>query len=273
MIKDIAVHLTGSEEDEVRLAHAVQLARTFGAHLTGLHLHLWPEYLLSREGVHSTEMPGMMEQSRRLGETNHLRLKERFAGFDIAHSLEYIETFPSTSGRVLVEHCRTFDLFVGTRPYGDPGGNEHIEEQVLFGSGRACIFVPPRLPEPRPLGRIFVAWKNSRESARALAHALPLLERAESVVVALAGEQDARNGELQPADGILRHLERHGIKAERRLVGEGNPGELLLGEARRLAADLIVMGGYGNSRMREWLLGGVTRHVLSESDIPVLIAH
>lgn len=198
------------------------------------------------------------------------RLAGRFERLRLPNDVRQLDVLSGTAGQALAAEARTADLFVATRPYGDPADEVHMEVSVLFGSGRACLFVPPKGVAPKNFGTILVAWNGSREAARAIAEAMPLLKAATQVVVVSIGEES----EVEFGGDIARHLSRHGIAA---VIGtieasmEG-PGDALLGEARRIGADLLVMGGYGHSRFREWILGGATRHVLSSAEIPVFMA-
>ncbi|HTN60326.1 MAG TPA: universal stress protein [Devosia sp.] len=269
MIKDIVVHLTGSEEDEVRLAYAETLSERFEAHLTGLYVHMLPEVI----GADPAGVIGMgewFEQSDVQAQETFTRLKARFERLSMPHEVRQFDVFSGTAGQALTDEARTADLFIATRPYGDPGDAVHMEVSVLFGSGRACLFVPPKGVVPRGFGTVVVAWNGSREAARAVAEAMPLLKQASQVIVVVVREGDA----AEFGGDIARHLSRHGIAAVIGTVDVGmdGPGAALLGEVRRVGANLLVMGGYGHSRFREWVLGGATRHVLSHADIPVLMA-
>jgi len=147
---------------------------------------------------------------------------------------------------------------------------------VLFKSGRGCLFVPPQeKPKTSTYDTIFVGWKPTPEAARAVAESLPFLRKASQVVVGIVEEDGA--GEqfgIESGADIGRYLSRHDVSAEiRKISGWTYAGEALLNEAQQTGADLIVMGGYGHSRFAEWVLGGATRHILSNAPIPVLTAH
>ena len=275
MPKDIVVHLTGSDEDAVRLAYAEAIAREFEGHLTGVLQHILPQVIAAPDASFAGFIETAYAESRQRADAVQDRLAAQLAKLAVPHDLRRIEGFPGTIGGALAAEARLADLFVGTRPYGDPHGQERIEEAVLFHSGRACLFVPPGGTPPARYGTIMIAWKDSREAARAVSEALPFLRRASRVFVTVV-EEDGASEELGQAVGtdIGRHLSRHGITAEIRPVsGWSSPAEALLNEARLGSADLIVMGGYGHSRFRQWLLGGVTRHMLTHADIPILTAH
>jgi nucleotide-binding universal stress UspA family protein len=275
MIKDIVVHLTGSDEDRVRLAYAEPTARAFGANLTGLQVHVLPELVMITDPTGSAFLQELLAQSYEAAKPLTDALRERFSRLEVPNDVRRIDVYPSTAGAELARETRTADLFIGTRPYGDPTGDVRAEEGVLFQSGRACLFVPPHGTPPEQYATVFVAWKDTREAARAVAEALPFLERARQVVVGLVEEEGASE-QFQVAAGgdIGRYLSRHSISVEIRLIaGWADTAEALINEATQVGADMIVMGGYGHSRFREWVLGGVTRDVLSRATVPVLMAH
>lgn len=269
MIKDIVVHLTGSQEDEIRLAYAETISERFDAHLTGLYVHMLPEVV----GADPAGMVGMdvwFEESNAQAKEAFTRLEARFERLGMPHDVRQLDVFSGTAGQALTAEARTADLFVATRPYGDPEDQVHMELSVLFGSGRACLFVPPKGVAPKNFGTILVAWNGSLEAARAVAEAMPFLKRASQVIVAMVPEDDG----AEFGGDIARHLSRHGVSVVINAVDAGmaGSGEALLGEVRRLGADMLVMGGYGHSRFLEWVLGGTTRHVLSHADVAVLMA-
>ncbi len=274
MIKDIAVHLTGSDEDATRLAHAAQLARALDAHLTGLQVHEMPEVLTITDPTGSSYLQQLVAESVDRAVATTKQLVPMFAATGINHELRRLDLFPGQVGAALASEVRLSDLFVGTRPYGDPLRQQRVEEAVLFESGRPCLFVPPGHGAVARYASVLVAWKNTREAAVALAAALPLLRRATEVRVAVIEEGGAGEQRREAAgDDIGRYLSRHGVNAEIRLIaGWTDTAAAILNEAEKSAADLIVLGAYGHSRLREWALGGVTREVLSRSPVPVLTA-
>ena len=274
MIKDIVVHLTGSGEDKVRIAHAAAVAELFDAHVTGLQVHTLPELIAVTDPTASTYLQTLLAESQARAQKITDAVNVEFAGLTVPNELRRLDVYPSGVGAALASEARTADLFIGTRPYGDPAGGERIEETVLFRSGRACMFVPPA-SKPGKFDTVFVAWKNTREAARAVAEAMPFLRRASQVIVGLVEEEGASEQfGIEPGADIGRYLSRHGVAAEIRPInGWVYAGEALLNESQRTGAEMVVMGGYGHSRFREWVLGGVTRHLLTHAAVPVLIAH
>ena len=276
MIKDIVVHLTGSEEDDIRLAYAEAIARTFGSHVTGLYAHSMPElFAIADAAAAASVADHLIRESQQRADLTTKRLRMAMDALESEHDLRRFDLYPGTVGDALATAAHTADLFVGTRPYGDPTGQQHIEEHVLFESGRGCLFVPPNGKPPKQYASILVAWKDSREAARAVSEALPFLQHARQVIVALVEVEGASEQfRIEAGAEIGRHLSRHGVSAEiRKIGGWAHAGEAILNEASLTGCDMIVMGGYGHSRIREFVLGGATRHALANSTVPVLMAH
>jgi nucleotide-binding universal stress UspA family protein len=274
MIKDIAVHLTGSNEDQVRIEHAAALARVLDARLTGLQVHEMPEVLTMTDPSGSGFLQELIAESVDRATALTEQLRPRLAATGLNFELRRLDLFPGQLASALAGEVRFSDLFVGTRPYGDPNKRHRVEEAVLFESGRPCLFVPPGHRAPVSYSSVLVAWKNTREAAVAIAAAIPVLQAAAQVTVAVVEEDGAseERGEAVDED-IGRYLSRHGIRGEVRLVdGWSNVPAAILHEAGRASADLIVLGAYGHSRLREWALGGATRDVLSQATVPVFTA-
>ena len=160
-------------------------------------------------------------------------------------------------------------------PHGGTLADSRLLEGALFGAGSPCLMLP-RWTEPHVWGRrVLIAWKNVPEAARAVHDAMPILQRADAVCVAMAEHGAAHDASLaESVERLLRHLGRFGVRSETRTVlTNDSAGKALLDEVGRWSADLLVMGGYGHSRLRERVIGGVTRTALRESPIPVLMSH
>ena len=151
-----------------------------------------------------------------------------------------------------------------------------LVEAAFMETGRPALVVPYVGVRAMPPGRVIIAWDGSREAARAVHDALPLLRLADDVIILIinAGKLGVRFGQ-HPGAGVLAHLTRHEISARVKAVQSGGTaiGKLILTQADEEEADLLVMGGYGHSRLREMMLGGVTRHMLEHMSVPVLFAH
>lgn len=277
MIKDILVYLDGGPEDATRLAYAENIANRQGAHLTGLYCNIIPEMLVAGNAAMTSAqiIVEMQESAVKSGDDVEEKLKAQLDQLSVPNELRRIDVFASQAGNQVAATARRADLFVASRLYGDHIDNPELFETVLFNSGRGCLFVPPGKKPGGDMNTVLVGWRNTRETARALAEALPLLKQAKNVIVALVLDSapPEREGEMPGAD-IARHLDRHGVNVElREITGWDNAAAALLNEANKSGADLVVMGGYGHSRFREWVLGGVTRDVMNAAEVPVLLAH
>jgi nucleotide-binding universal stress UspA family protein len=159
----------------------------------------------------------------------------------------------------------------------DPEGeNAGVLEAVLFDSGRPVLAIPFAGKFTTIGKRVLVGWNASREASRAVHDALPLLAKAESTTVFLANPKRGlgAHGD-EPGADIARHLARHGLKVDvaKAAADDVSDSTLLLNHASDMGADLLVMGAYGHSRLREFILGGVTRSLLREMTVPVLLSH
>ncbi len=166
---------------------------------------------------------------------------------------------------------RVFDLIIVARPAKLASLAEATLEDTLFESGRPVLMTPPTAP--KTLGeRILIAWNGSTETARTVAFAMPFLKRAASAQVVSV------EGGMTPgpsSEDLARSLMRHAIPALGRHVAAGQrlPGVAYLDEARAIDADLMIKGAYTQSRLRQMIFGGATRHIIMEAEIPVLLAH
>jgi nucleotide-binding universal stress UspA family protein len=184
-------------------------------------------------------------------------------------------SLPYLSSEVGV-HAYYADLVVIGRP--EPAGQTArppgLAESLVLSSGRPIIVFPPRSAVSR-VRRILVGWNARRESIRAVADAAPLLARAEVVEVLVVDPERHPSGHGQePGADIARHLARHGgqVGVRRLSSGKEEVGRLLLSQAAAFSADLLVMGAYGHSQISEWMFGSVTRTVLREAGLPVLMS-
>jgi nucleotide-binding universal stress UspA family protein len=151
---------------------------------------------------------------------------------------------------------------------------EIIAESALFESGGPVIIVPYIQKAPLKLDRVMVCWDGSRAAARAIADSMPLLERAGQVEVVIVANERGKQDEIEGAD-LGAHLARHGLKVEikRTALGDIDVADVILSHAADAGSDFIVMGGYGHSRLREFVLGGVTHSIFRSMTVPVLMSH
>ena len=171
--------------------------------------------------------------------------------------------------------ARRFDLAIVGQPGRKPSlPDQVVDEGVLFESGRPVIFVPYIQTGGVNLDRIMVCWDGSRTASRAVADAMPFLKKAKQVEIVIVSNKPAKADELPGVD-LGQHLARHGLKVDiKRITSPDNDvPSTILSHAADSSADMIVMGGYGHSRLREFVLGGATRGLLESMTVPVLMSH
>jgi nucleotide-binding universal stress UspA family protein len=259
----------------VRFAAVNHIADLFDSHVIGLFINVLPVVIASEDGIGAARAAELLEAARQAGDKVEARLRERLNRLQKPVELRRFDILSEAAENVVAREARAADTFVALRPNGAPQEPEHLVESVLFGSGRHVFLVPNRRPAKAMLKRIVVAWNGSRESARALAEALPYLHKAtEAAVVVVDDEPPLETKAVLGLDAV-NHLKHHDINAvlHRVRMRDNDVGMTLIAEARRLEADLIVMGAYGHSRVREWLLGGATYTLLHKAPVPLLIAH
>ena len=277
-IRQILLHLDSSPRCAARLQVARQLAATHGARITGL-------FAVTSSFV---EMPFAAAESSQAGafvlKLDSDRRDRARATFD--HSAEGpgpqvewrdLGTAPPVWGVAQAAFCADL-LVLGQHEPGAPSARDvpaDFVESVVIDSGKPALVVPYAGDVATVGQNILVAWNASRESARALTAALPLLAQAKQVhVVSWNDPQGAAQASADRAQ-LEQYLASHGITATLHWYGDGpgQPGERLLSLTTDLGSDLLVMGCYGHSRARELVLGGTTRTVLRSMTVPVLLAH
>lgn len=278
-LKDLLVHVDATDAGLSRAEYALSLAEAHGAHVVGVALSATaslpygggPEVGASPPAAY---LEAISEQARQslsrfveLGEKRGVAVEQRL-----------LEGSGIELPRRVAIHARHADLAVLGQPDERASASEQIAlfEELLFSSGRPVLLVPYVGAPTRPPRTVLLAWDGSATASRAIHDALPLTTAAKSVIVfvAEAVRRGATHG-AEPGADIALHLARHGVKPEvsRVPVSEIDVGNLLLSRAADLGADLIVMGGYHHSRLREYFIGGVTRKILEEMTVPVLMAH
>jgi nucleotide-binding universal stress UspA family protein len=275
MIKDVMVRLDGSAADEVRLAAVNEIAELFQSQVIGLFLNVLPVVVAAEDGIGAIGAADLLRAAREAGDKMEARLHQRLDRLQKPVELRRFDILSDDTANVVAREARAADTFVALRPNGAPREPEHLVEGVLFGSGRHLFLVPNRKPAKTPFEHIVVAWNGSRESARALAEALPYLHKATQVTVVVVDEEPPMELQAVLGTDAVNHLKHHEINAVLHHVRlrDADVGATLIAEAQRLEADLIVMGAYGHSRVREWLLGGATYTLLHKAPIPLLVAH
>ena len=276
MIKDIVVNLSLSASRDHASELAVSAAAALDAHLAALAFAyevFFPAFELAPMPADLIEM--QREENERISAAAKDRFYELARRNGISAEARNIQAGPSVAPDTFARIARRFDLSIVSQPRPDsPGSDEMFVEAALFGSGRPVLIVPYIQTAGLKLERVMVCWDGSRAAARATADALPLLARAGTTEVVTVTDGSADQDEI-PGIDLAKHLARHGIDVElKRLVrGDIDIANVILSHAADTSADLIVMGGYGHSRVREFVLGGVTRGLLKSMTAPTLMSH
>ena len=284
--RDLLVHVDFSEGAVSRIDFAMHLARKHEAHLTAL-LVAEDRFALGRK-LKSAEMglvPAAEFEKFRQRQTRELNdevanLKSSCAAIaerlGVQHEWQYVEGRPRD---VFAQQARYADAFIigQEAPSTEIAGHMYsFAEEMLFSTGRPLLYIPASGSFPKAGTHVLVAWNSSRFAARAVADALPILELAERVTVLSINSEDYGNvGMSRPMSSIVQHLKRHCGLVELKSVElkTGNIGLEILRQSAQLDADLVVAGGYGHPRLWEKMLGGVTRDLLSNMDVPLLMSH
>lgn len=274
--KTILVHLDHRPRAPVRLELALRLAERFDAHVVGLYATgavRLPSYAYSDGG------PALQELlAQRQAETAK-QARQRFQDVAGRHGGSRFEWRESRSDpdAAMRMSARYADLVVAGQPEeSDEGSLRGLGEELALSAGRPVLFVP-YVGQVADIGRrVLVAWDAGREAARAVTDALPFLQRAEHVEVAsFDPERGARRHGEEPGADVGLYLARHGVKVSvaRQSNAGFETGGQILSRAADGGADLIVMGAFGHSRVRELVLGGATRTLLEAMTVPVLMSH
>jgi nucleotide-binding universal stress UspA family protein len=276
MIKNILLALPSSKSNAAALNYAASMAQLFDAHLTGAAVTrdiIMPGTVFDSAGAE------VMEAYHR---ESQAAAKAAIASFDEKSRREALSTGSLLldaravgAGELLARTARRFDFTIMQQASPDsPEDDDLLIEAALVGSGRPVLIVPYIHDKPLKLDRIMICWDGGRNAARALNDALPFLERAKQIEVVTISSSSKATGTIPGAD-IGHHLSRHGVNVEVRNLAADNIGisNRILSHAADHSIDLIVMGGYGHSRLREFVLGGTTREILQSMTVPTLMSH
>jgi nucleotide-binding universal stress UspA family protein len=288
MIKTILVPATGSDTDVGVFGSALAIARPFGAHLDFLHVRIDAATTAATIASHVSSpqvVTDLINKMEGEAEQREQKARQLFESLCRREVLALAETPPGPSAPSarwlkeigsepywLVEYARAADLLIIGRPGDDQIAPSDVLESALLNSGRPLL-IPPSAPMATLPDTVVIAWKATPEAARAVTAAMPFLSIAKQIVIMTVAE-DETTLEEEGAARLMANLRWHGFSVSVRRLEPGAQvaAETLLAAAREQPA-LLVMGGYGHSRLREWIFGGFTRRVLREAEISVLIAH
>ncbi len=276
--KTILVHLNDKRRAEALLEPAIRLATQYNAHLIGMHVQASlpapPIPVPYGSQVLGAVVAAERKETEDIAATfARMTAKQPFVAEWRAVKVPHVDL-----ASVVMEHGRAADLIIAgqTDPDWDLSPLLDFPERLALESGRPVLVVP-YIGRYAEIGRnVVIAWKPGRESARAVFDALPILEGAGTVHILEIKERSEHSKALAPDTSIAAALGRHGIKPSARTsvaAKDISTGDEILSRLSDLGADLLVMGAYGHSRMRELVFGGATRHVARHLTVPTLFSH
>lgn len=276
-LKQLLVPVVTMEDDQAALVAGADLAARFRGQATALILSIWQgsEFAHTQSPLSDALMDLVKgaQSSAAVERTKIVAWLERSA---YAFEVQDLTVEAALGRDEIVNHARVADLVITARAGQHAHARRELLEDVLFKSGRPMLLLPS---SPRPKQRwerILIAWNARAEVVRAIAGAMPLLQAAKEVRIVTVDAAPARAGRGEaPGRDLAAYLARHDVQAEvSNLDGLGREhGRAIADAALDFDADVVVMGAYGHSRVREFVLGGVTRDLLAESKTALLLAH
>jgi nucleotide-binding universal stress UspA family protein len=275
MLKDVVVNLSGRAPLDFAADYATSIAATFGAHVTGiafLYEPVIPDGTLGGVPVDLIEL--QREENSKIARDAISRFEAGVKKASVASETRQLDATFGGAATLFAQVARRFDISVVAQAQREQGAtDELIIEGALFESGRPVIIVPYIQKSGLTLERVLACWDGGRTAARAIADAMPFLERAKAVDLVIVAEE-RKNDEITGVR-MSEHLTRHGVAVSVKRIAKGDLAvqDVILSYAADSGADFMVMGGYGHSRLREFILGGVTRGILNSMTVPVLMSH
>lgn len=273
--KTLLVHVDSAKRCAMRVDIAIRLAQEFDAHLVGLHVLqqvILPAYVATEVG------PTVIEIQKRAIAADAARAQAAFTRAVSAAGLAKTEwrTAAADATAVVLLHARYADLVIlgQSDPSGESGVDPAFPGRLVLAAGRPCLIVPYAGKFNAIGNHVLIAWNASREATRAVTDAIPLLRLAKNISVVVFDPASGPHG-ANPGADIGLYLARHGLRVEVKTkpVPDNDIGNEILSRAADMDSDLIVMGGYGHSRLQELVMGGATRTLLESMTVPVLMSH
>jgi nucleotide-binding universal stress UspA family protein len=276
MIKDIIVNLTPDLPNDPAARYAISMAETFDAHIGGVVFAYdppWPPSVL--EGAAIDVFRTAKENLRVKARATLTHFEETVKRSQVQSDSHFVELSSAGSTQAFASMARAYDISVLRQP--DPDRDDEAQDMIeaaLFGSGRPALVVPYIQREGFSVDRVICCWDGSRAAARAINDSLPLLHKAKSVKVLTIVTGKFDDNDVTGAD-IAAHLARHKLRVDldRVPAPDIDVPSAILSYAADANATLLVMGGFGHSRLRDFVLGGATRGLLGSMTVPTLMSH
>ncbi len=276
--KDIVVYLDATDltAHQARLQYAAMLAKTWQAHLVVAFVPQDPNYNRHSSFARGDAVAAMFELYQQRKTTHLESVRAMLAEIERLHAVETeLRDCDGEVGEALMLHARHTALAVlgSSRSVVQQPSALSLSEDVIFASGVPSILVPPEWNPERPVRKVVIGWNASREAARAISDAIPLLLQAEDVRVVVVPEKKVNRllGE-DPGTDISTHLARYGIRVTLDNLTGDNAGALILAKSAEIDADLIVMGAFGQSKITEFVFGSATGKLLRDATVPILLS-
>jgi nucleotide-binding universal stress UspA family protein len=275
MLKDIAVLLPVDRPAGALIEYAASFAKLFEAHLDGIAC----VYQSMNPMIASEAAAVVMAAQYEAGVGQAAIVLDQFEiatrNLDIPHDAKSTCNVSYAATRTVTAMARLYDLSIVAQPdRSNPSQTDFLSEAVLFGSGRPVLMVPYINRGPFRCDRVLICWDGGIPAARAVHDALPFLRKAETIDVVSINEDEDAAGEVA-STALIAHLARRDLAAQpyRLTASSANIHNAILSLAADNSTDLIVMGGYGHSRLREFVLGGTTRGMFETLTVPALMSH
>ncbi len=277
MIKDITLKLETDPARDRSLSYAISVAEACDAHVTAMAFCDpigFPQYPIP--AMPASVVSNIIMEKEREARAAITRFEDAARGRNLSFDHELVTHRLPRSAEAFAVKARRSDLSIVQQTENRDDDNEAIIETVLFDSGRPVMIVPYIQKEGLRLDRVVCCWDGSSTAARAVNDARPLLKRAKNVEILIVANEKTEDSRHQASgEGIVNHLARHGIDATLKMLQapDVDVGNAVLSYIAEQGTDVVVMGGYGHSRLREFVLGGVTRTILSSMTAPVFMSH
>lgn len=276
--KNILVYLDQGASNKERVNTAIAIAIAHNAQLTGVVVNALPNSsILRRLGIGKGE--ALMEQARVDAQVVIERFEQQTGKAGIETDTRVIECLEGKAPEKLARMARIFDLSIMRQANPDKPNAAFIaelSEEVMFSSGRPVFFMPYIGAHNIPCKKGLIAWDGSKAATRAIHDALPILEMMKKVTILIVDAHKIEHyTDLKPGEALSNHLSAHGINnvVSRVPKGEASTSTVILNELSDTGADILVMGGYGTPKLREVMLGGVTRTLFECMTVPVFMSH
>jgi nucleotide-binding universal stress UspA family protein len=276
--KNILVYLDQGASNKERVNTAIAIAIAHSAQLTGVVVNALPNSsILKRLGIGKSD--ALMEQARVDAQVTIERFELQTDKAGVEADTQVIECLEGKAPEKLARMARIFDLSIMRQANPDKPNASFIaelSEEVMFSSGRPVFFMPYIGAHNIPCKTGLIAWDGSKAATRAVHDALPILEMMEKVTILIVDADKIEHyTDLKPGEALSRHLSAHGINnvVSRIPRGQTSTSTVILNEISDTGADILVMGGYGTPKLREIMLGGVTRTLFECMTVPVLMSH